>query len=134
MSAKTIAVGKKVPAFSGAATNNRTIKLKDFSGMKLVLYFYPRDATPGCTTESQDFRDQYKAFQKAGTEVIGVSQDSLKSHEKFQTKQSLPFDLISDEDGELCRIFDVLKMKNMYGKQFEGIERSTFLIDASGKL
>lgn len=134
MPAKTIALDKKIPAFSAAATSDRTIKLKDLSGKKVVLYFYPRDATPGCTTESQDFRDHYKAFQKAGAEIIGVSQDSLKSHDNFRAKQSLPFDLISDEDGSLCRLFDVLKMKNMYGKQFEGIERSTFLIDESGKL
>ena len=96
--------------------------------------FYPRDSTPGCTTEGQDFRDHYAQFQEAETEIFGVSQDSLKSHENFRTKQSFPFQLISDEDGSLCKLFDVIKMKSMYGKQFEGIERSTFLIDASGKL
>lgn len=130
----TVTLGKKVPDFSASATGEKQVRLKDLKGRKVVLYFYPRDNTPGCTTEGQDFRDSYKAFQKADTEVFGVSQDSLKSHENFRSKQSFPFDLISDEDGSLCRLFDVLKMKSMYGKQFEGIERSTFLIDASGKL
>jgi thioredoxin-dependent peroxiredoxin len=130
----SITQGKKVPDFSAAATSNRTVRLKDLKGRKVVLYFYPRDSTPGCTTEGQDFRDQFAAFQKAGVDIFGVSQDSLKSHENFRGKQSFPFDLISDEDGSLCRLFDVLKMKTMYGKQFEGIERSTFLIDGSGKL
>lgn len=130
----TVTLGKKVPDFSASATGDKQIRLKDLKGRKVVLYFYPRDNTPGCTTEGQDFRDNYKAFQKANTEVFGVSQDSLKSHENFRNKQNFPFDLISDEDGTLCRLFDVLKMKSMYGKQFEGIERSTFLLDASGKL
>lgn len=129
-----VTLGKKVPDFSASATGEKQVRLKDLKGRKVVLYFYPRDNTPGCTTEGQDFRDNYAAFQKAGTEVFGVSQDNLRSHENFRSKQNFPFDLISDEDGTLCRLFDVLKMKNMYGKQFEGIERSTFLIDASGKL
>ena len=130
----TVTLGKKVPDFSATATGEKQVRLKDLKGSNVVLYFYPRDNTPGCTTEGQDFRDNYKAFQKANTEVFGVSQDSLKSHENFRSKQNFPFDLISDEDGTLCRLFDVLKMKSMYGKQFEGIERSTFLIDANGKL
>lgn len=130
----SISQGKKVPDFSATATSNRTVRLKDLKGKKVVLYFYPRDSTPGCTTEGQDFRDQFAAFQKAGAEILGVSQDSLKSHENFRSKQNFPFDLISDEDGSLCRLFDVLKMKSMYGKQFEGIERSTFLLDGNGKL
>lgn len=130
----TVSLGKKIPDFSASATGDKKVRLKDLKGKKVVLYFYPRDNTPGCTTEGQDFRDNYQAFQKTGTEVFGVSQDSLKSHENFRSKQNFPFDLISDEDGALCRIFDVLKMKSMYGKQFEGIERSTFLIDAAGKL
>lgn len=130
----TVTLGKKVPDFSANATGEKQVRLKDLKGKKVVLYFYPRDNTPGCTTEGQDFRDNYQAFQKANTEVFGVSQDSLKSHESFRSKQNFPFDLISDEDGTLCRLFDVLKMKSMYGKQFEGIERSTFLLDASGKL
>ena len=130
----SISQGKKVPDFSATATSNRTVRLKDLKGKKVVLYFYPRDSTPGCTTEGQDFRDQFAAFEKAGAEILGVSQDSLKSHENFRSKQDFPFDLISDEDGSLCRLFDVLKMKSMYGKQFEGIERSTFLLDGNGKL
>ena len=128
-----VSLGKKVPEFSAAATSNQTIRLKDLKGRKIVLYFYHRDSTPG-TTEGQDFRDHFAEFQKADTEIFGISQDSLKSHENFRSKQNFPFQLISDEDGSLCRLFDVIKMKSMYGKQFEGIERSTFLIDASGKL
>lgn len=129
-----VSLGKKVPEFSATATSDQTIRLKDLKGRKIVLYFYPRDSTPGCTTEGQDFRDHFAEFQKADTEIFGVSQDSLKSHENFRSKQNFPFQLISDEDGSLCRLFDVIKIKSMYGKQFEGIERSTFLIDASGKL
>ncbi|MDF1630333.1 MAG: peroxiredoxin [Alcanivoracaceae bacterium] len=129
-----ISIGKKVPDFSVSATSDQTVRLKELKGRNVVLYFYPRDSTPGCTTEGQDFRDLYAEFTKADTAIFGVSQDSLKSHENFRSKQSFPFQLISDEDGSLCRLFDVIKMKNMYGKQFEGIERSTFLIDASGKL
>lgn len=130
----TVTIGKKVPEFTALATSEQTFRLKDMKGRKVVLYFYPRDSTPGCTTEGQDFRDHYAQFQEAETEIFGVSQDSLKSHENFRNKQSFPFQLISDEDGSLCKLFDVIKMKSMYGKQFEGIERSTFLIDASGKL
>jgi thioredoxin-dependent peroxiredoxin len=130
----TVTIGKKVPEFTALATSEQTFRLKDMKGRKVVLYFYPRDSTPGCTTEGQDFRDHHAQFQEAETEIFGVSQDSLKSHENFRTKQSFPFQLISDEDGSLCKLFDVIKMKSMYGKQFEGIERSTFLIDASGKL
>ena len=130
----TVTIGKKVPEFTALATSEQTFRLKDMKGRKVVLYFYPRDSTPGCTTEGQDFRDHYAQFQEAETEIFGVSQDSLKSHENFRNKQSFPFQLISDEDGSLCKLFDVIKMKSMYGKQFEGIQRSTFLIDASGKL
>jgi|SRR5690554_337266 len=130
----SVSLDKKVPEFSVSATGDKTINLKDLKGRKVVLYFYPRDNTPGCTTEGQDFRDHYQQFQKAGAEIFGISQDSLKKHENFRNKYDFPFDLISDEDGTLCRLFDVLKMKNMYGKQFEGIERSTFLIDGSGAL
>jgi thioredoxin-dependent peroxiredoxin len=130
----SVSLNKKVPDFSATATSNVTVRLKDLKGKKLVLYFYPRDSTPGCTTEGQDFRDAIKDFSVANTVIFGVSKDSLKSHENFRNKQSFPFELISDEDGSLCRLFDVLKMKSMYGKQFEGIERSTFLIDDTGKL
>ncbi|MFN3713263.1 MAG: peroxiredoxin [Alcanivoracaceae bacterium] len=130
----SVSLNKKVPDFAATATSSVTVRLKDLKGKNVVLYFYPRDSTPGCTTEGQDFRDAIKDFDKTNTVIFGVSQDSLKSHENFRIKQALPFELISDEDGSLCRLFDVLKMKSMYGKQFEGIERSTFLIDNVGKL
>lgn len=129
-----VSIGKKVPAFSAAATSDKTLALKDFKGKKLVLYFYPKDSTPGCTTEGQEFRDHYKQFLSANCDVLGVSQDSLKRHENFKAKQEFPFELLSDEDGALCEIFDVIKLKKMYGKEFLGIERSTFLIDENGKL
>jgi len=130
----TVTVGKKVPAFSVPATGGKSLGLKDFKGKRLVLYFYPKDSTPGCTTEGQDFRDHYKQFQKANCEVLGVSQDSLKRHDNFKSKHDFPFELLSDEDGTLCEQFDVIKLKKMYGKEFMGIERSTFLIDENGKL
>ncbi|MDH5230091.1 MAG: peroxiredoxin [Gammaproteobacteria bacterium] len=129
-----IAVNKKVPAFKAAATGEQTLKLSDFKGKKLVIYFYPKDSTPGCTTEGQDFRDHYAKFKRANTVVLGVSRDSLKSHENFKAKQAFPFDLLSDPDEELCNLFDVIKEKNMYGKKVMGIERSTFLIDEKGVL
>jgi thioredoxin-dependent peroxiredoxin len=129
-----VVVGKKVPDFTATATSGQTVSLKALKGSKVVLYFYPRDSTPGCTTEGQNFRDLHAEFSKAGAVIYGISQDSLKSHENFRNKQSFTFELISDESGELCRLFDVIKMKSMYGKQFEGIERSTFLIDEKGKL
>lgn len=110
------------------------MRLSSLKGHHVVLYFYPRDATPGCTTESQDFRDALAKFKKANTVILGISQDPIKSHEKFHAKQDLNFDLLSDESGEVCRKYGVLKLKKMYGKEFEGIERSTFLIDAAGKL
>ena len=127
-------LGKKIPSFNLPATGDRKIRLSDLKGRQFVLYFYPKDSTPGCTLEGQDFRDQYSKFKRQNTEIIGVSRDSLKSHENFKAKQNFPFDLISDTDETLCNIFDVIKMKNMYGKQVRGIERSTFLIDAEGKL
>jgi peroxiredoxin Q/BCP len=127
-------LGKKIPSFSLPATGDRKIRLSDLKGRQFVLYFYPKDSTPGCTLEGQDFRDQYSKFKRQNTEIIGVSRDSLKSHENFKAKQNFPFDLISDTEETLCNIFDVIKMKNMYGKQVRGIERSTFLIDAEGKL
>jgi len=111
-----------------------TFRLSDHKGEAVVLYFYPKDNTPGCTTEGAQFRDAYKAFRKAGATVIGVSRDSIKSHEGFKAKMEFPFELISDADEKLCTQFDVIKMKNMYGKQVRGIERSTFLIDPAGKL
>jgi len=134
MTQKTVTVGKKVPPFSAEATSDTTVDLKALKGRHLVLYFYPKDSTPGCTQEGQDFRDLYEAFEKANCEVFGVSRDSLKKHENFKARHDFPFELISDPDDELCSLFDVIRMKKMYGKEFEGIERSTFLIDANGEL
>ena len=130
----TATIGKPAPSFDLAATGEQQISLASLKGQKLVLYFYPRDATPGCTTESQNFRDASKAFTQENAIILGVSQDSIKSHEKFKAKESMPFDLLSDEAGELCKQYDVIKLKKMYGKEFEGIERSTFLIDEKGVL
>lgn len=124
--------GDKVADFSFQATSELNAKLSDYQGKWLVIYFYPKDSTPGCTTEGQDFRDNYKAFQKLNAEIFGVSRDGLKSHENFKAKQAFPFELISDNDEEICKLFDVIKMKNMYGKQFMGIERSTFILDDKG--
>ena len=122
------------PAFDLPATSQRTISLASLKGSKVVLYFYPRDATPGCTTESQNFRDAIDDFTAAGAVILGISQDSIASHEKFKAKQQMPFELLSDESGEVCRAYDVIKLKKMYGKEFEGIERSTFLMDEEGIL
>ncbi|MFK8017225.1 MAG: peroxiredoxin [Gammaproteobacteria bacterium] len=129
-----IAVGKKVPNFSAAATRDLTFKLSDFKGERVVLYFYPKDSTPGCTTEGQDFRDNFRKFRARKTRIFGISRDSLKSHENFRAKQDFQFDLISDADEKVCTLFDVIKEKNMYGRKVMGIERSTFLIDENGKL
>jgi thioredoxin-dependent peroxiredoxin len=126
--------GKKVSDFSAPATGGKPFKLSDFRGQSVVLYFYPKDNTPGCTTEGEQFRDLYPAFVKAGAVVAGISRDSIKSHEGFKAKMAFPFELISDADEALCVRFDVIKMKNMYGKQVRGIERSTFLIDRDGKV
>lgn len=125
--------GKKVADFTADATGG-SFKLSAHKGETVVLYFYPKDNTPGCTTEGAQFRDANKAFAKANAVVFGVSRDSLASHEKFKAKMEFPFELISDHDEALCKQFDVIKMKNMYGKQVRGIERSTFVIDGSGKL
>ena len=129
-----VKIGKKVAKFSLPATGDKTLSLEDFKGSKLVIYFYPKDNTPGCTLEGQDFRDRYPQFQKAGTAILGVSRDSVKSHENFKAKQDFPFDLLSDADEKLCRQFDVIHEKNMYGRKFMGVVRSTFLIDADGVL
>jgi len=123
----------KVDDFSAPATGG-TFKLSKHRGHPVVLYFYPKDNTPGCTMEGQQFRDLYKKFEKAGAQIFGVSRDSLKSHENFKAKMAFPFELISDEDEKLCKQFDVIKMKNMYGKKVRGIERSTFLIGRDGKV
>lgn len=129
-----IAIGKKVPAFKVPATGDQQIKLADLKGSKIVLYFYPKDSTPGCTTEGLDFQANLSKFKRAGAVVLGVSRDSIASHDKFRAKQGFKFDLISDADETLCTMFDVIKEKNMYGKKVMGIERSTFLIDDQGIL
>lgn len=126
-------VGKKVPAFK-AESQLGPVSLAALKGKNVVLYFYPKDNTPGCTTETQGFRDALSDFESENTVILGVSRDSLKSHENFATKQNVTFALLSDTDEALCTQFDVIKMKNMYGKQVRGIERSTFLIDQAGKL
>jgi peroxiredoxin Q/BCP len=126
-------IGKKVADFSVPSTGG-TFKLSVHKGHPVVLYFYPKDNTPGCTTEGANFRDLYTGFAKLGAVVVGVSRDSLKSHENFKEKMGFPHDLLSDADEALCKQFDVIKMKNMYGKQVRGIERSTFVIDSAGKL
>ncbi len=123
-----------VADFKAAATGDQTIRLKDLRGKKVVLYFYPKDATPGCTTEGQDFRDLHAKFKRANAVILGVSRDSLGSHEKFKAKHEFPFELLSDPDERLCKQFDVIKEKSLYGRKFLGIERSTFLIDEAGKL
>jgi thioredoxin-dependent peroxiredoxin len=123
-----------VPEFEAPATGGKTFRLSAAHGKPVVLYFYPKDNTPGCTDEGAQFRDLYGEFQKLGCDVYGVSRDSLKSHEGFKAKMSFPFDLLSDPEEALCQMFGVMKMKNMYGKQVRGIERSTFVIDAAGKL
>jgi len=124
--------GKKCPSFEGECTNNKTVSNNDLIGKNVVIYFYPKDSTPGCTTEGQDFRDNYKSFKKINTEIIGVSRDSIKSHENFKSKQNFPFELLSDPDEKMCKAFDVMKMKSMYGREYIGVDRSTFLIDKSG--
>jgi len=116
------------------ATGGREISIQSFRGAPLVLYFYPRDNTPGCTKEGQAFRDLYGEFQALGADIVGVSRDSLKTHENFKAKQEFPFDLIADSDETLCQLFDVIKEKNMYGRKVLGIERSTFLLDPGGRI
>jgi len=129
----TIAVDQPVPDFTAPATGG-DFTLSSLKGKKVVLYFYPKDNTPGCTREGMEFRDLYPKFKKAGATIVGVSRDSVRSHENFKTKLELPFPLVSDGDEVLCSLFNVIKMKKMYGKEVRGIERSTFLIDADGVL
>ena len=126
--------GKPVPDFSLPSTGGGTFKLSSARGKLVVLYFYPKDNTPGCTAEGADFRDHYPAFKRAGCEVYGISRDSLASHERFKEKMKFPFELLSDADEAVCRQFGVIKMKSMYGKQVRGIERSTFVIGRDGVL
>ena len=129
-----VTIGSKVPDFELPATGDKTVRLSELKGQNVVLYFYPKDSTPGCTREGQDFRDQHAKLRRRKAVVLGVSRDSIKSHENFKAKQGFPFDLLSDADEKLCRLFDVIKEKNMYGRKVMGIERSTFLIDSEGVL
>lgn len=132
--AEASAIGCQVPPILATMTGGTTFELSQYLGKKVVLYFYPKDNTPGCTTESIAFRDLHTAFLDNNTLVFGISRDSLRSHEGFKNKLGLPFELISDPEEQLCLLFNVMKMKHMYGKQVRGIERSTFVIDESGKL
>ena len=129
-----VEIGKRVPNFTLPATGDKSLSLKDFSGQNLVIYFYPKDNTSGCTREGQDFRDHFGAYQKLNCQILGVSRDSVRTHENFRSKQEFPFDLLSDSDEELCRLFDVIHEKSMYGRKYMGIVRSTFLIDTKGVL
>jgi thioredoxin-dependent peroxiredoxin len=129
-----VAVGKAVPPFSLPSTGGQSWSLADAAGSKLVLYFYPKDMTSGCTLESQQFRDLHAAFRRAGVDIVGISRDGLASHRKFRAKERVPFELLADEDEKACRLFDVIREKSLYGRKYLGIERSTFLIDAQGVL
>ncbi|MEX5573551.1 peroxiredoxin [Pseudomonas lijiangensis] len=129
-----VAVDQPVPDFQAPATSGQAVSLAGLKGQQVVIYFYPKDNTPGCTTQGQNFRDSIAQFQAANTVVFGVSRDSLKAHENFKTKQEFPFELISDKDEALCQLFDVIKLKKLYGKEYLGVDRSTFLIDRNGVL
>ena len=126
--------GQSIPNFTGQATSDINFNLADYAGAPVLLYFYPRDNTPGCTQEGKDFSDNYAAFTAKGIKIFGLSRDSIKKHENFKAKYEFPFELISDEDESICKLFDVIKEKKLYGKVHMGIERSTFLIDGKGKL
>jgi peroxiredoxin Q/BCP len=126
--------GNLVTDFEASSTGDKTVKLSDYQGKYLLIYFYPKDNTPGCTQEGQAFRDNIEKFTALNTIIVGVSRDTVRAHEGFKCKQEFPFDLLSDPDENLCQLFDVIKMKNMYGKQVRGIERSTFLINPQGIL
>jgi peroxiredoxin Q/BCP len=130
----TVEVNKKVPAFNLPATGEQKIRLSSLKGKNVIIYFYPKDNTPGCTQEGQDFRDNIAKFKRQNCVILGVSRDTLKTHENFKAKHKFPFDLISDTEEELCKLFDVIKLKNLYGKKHLGIERSTFLINDKGVL
>ncbi len=129
-----VRIGAKVPDFKLPATGDQEIRLSDLRGKTVVLYFYPKDNTPGCTTEAAEFRDLYPRFKRRKAVVLGVSRDSVRAHENFKAKLGLPFDLLSDSEEKVCTLFDVIKDKQMYGRKVRGIERSTFLIDADGVL
>ncbi|QLF92806.1 peroxiredoxin [Pseudomonas sp. ABC1] len=130
----SVEIDQPVPAFQAEATSNLSITQESLRGKQTVLYFYPKDNTPGCTTEGQGFRDLHAAFLACNTQVFGVSRDSLKTHENFKRKQEFPFELISDKDEQLCQLLDVIKLKKLYGKEYLGVDRSTFLIDSDGVL
>ena len=130
----TVETRQPAPDFSAPATGDQTLSLSDFQGKTLVLYFYPKDNTPGCTQEGQDFRDLHAEFQAAGAQILGVSRESIRSHENFKAKFEFPFELLSDPDETLCKAYDVMKEKNMYGRKYMGVERSTFVIDPQGML
>jgi peroxiredoxin Q/BCP len=127
-------MNRVVADFTAESTGDKKFRLKDLRGQKVVIYFYPKDSTPGCTLEGQDFRDLHSRFRRQKTVILGVSRDSIASHEKFKAKQKFPFELLSDPDETMCRKFDVIREKTLYGRKFMGVERSTFLIDAAGKL
>ncbi|MHC8304731.1 peroxiredoxin [Pseudomonas sp. PB3P13] len=129
-----VAIDQPVADFEAPATGGQTVNLASLKGKQVVIYFYPKDSTPGCTTQGQGFRDQLDVFKAANTEVFGVSRDSLKSHENFKAKQAFTFELISDKEEALCQLFDVIKLKKLYGKEYMGVDRSTFLIDKNGVL
>lgn len=129
-----VTLNSQVADFTAAATSNIEVSLSGLKGSNVVIYFYPKDSTPGCTTEGQDFRDMHEQFQALDTVIFGVSRDKIRSHENFKAKQEFPFELITDPEETLCQLFDVIKEKNMYGKKHMGIERSTFLIDKKGVL
>ena len=129
-----VALNEPVADFQAQATGGQTVSLRELKGRQVVVYFYPKDSTPGCTTQGQDFRDLLEQFKAADTEVFGVSRDGLKSHENFKAKQGFTFELISDKDEALCQLFDVIKLKKLYGKEYLGVDRSTFLIDRDGVL
>jgi peroxiredoxin Q/BCP len=130
----TVAIGKKIPAFSLPRSDGTLWSTADTKGGKLVFYFYPKDMTPGCTLEGQDFRDLHAAFKRAKTTVLGISKDSCERHAKFRAREKFQFELLSDADEKACRLFDVIREKSLYGRKFMGIERSTFLIDENGRL
>jgi len=126
--------GKKCPKFKADATSDKVISNETFKNKNVVIYFYPKDSTPGCTSEGQDFRDNYKKFKKLSTDILGISRESIKSHENFKSKQDFPFELLSDPDEKVCKAFDVMKLKSMYGREYIGVDRSTFLVNSAGKI
>jgi peroxiredoxin Q/BCP len=125
---------KNCPKFKADATSSLTISNETYKNKNVVIYFYPKDSTPGCTTEGQEFRDSYKKFKKLNVEILGVSRESIKSHESFKSKQNFPFELLSDPDEKVCKAFDVMKLKSMYGREYMGVDRSTFIVNAEGKV